>query len=530
MLVSKKHAKSPPEKPISKISKISHIASNDPFVDTDDESEATQENSSNIHHPKVVDHTARRIKISYRSTGEDDTFHLKHIEFLKQISLANENVSVIYNKRHEILRYSALEDLKNVDIYKNHFDLHQVTYGKNQEFRIAIVIQDFDSKLKTHEMKRQLNLIPFLKQNKLRIIDHEWDSATWNTRLIGFLPVYSPTHFPKEYVYQRMISLVKHVKEIPDFRVRHIWMSDEVLGKRFSVQVYAIEVKNTDFNQANKIFLQSAESVDEYISFRTKSKNEKAFKNAIALVAQIQNDSRIIIIENVSEEAFFVYDAQLQKLSDTVGYYHLPKKARVHIVVQLEDYQNLRRLIQQEINDWNSKLDPSDIRYTGKPVMVPINADEYSSSSELDGSIGSLMSIDLTSFTVFTTKTTTNTGESQEPTSDLTLESHAATIAMQNARIEKQEAQIELLISTIKNMNEDVNRKLERMYDFFTQVSANKQVSSPLDEVSSVEKGKEDTIIGKESESEKEPQVSSKQTTKSPMPKRVVGSSNRRTK
>jgi hypothetical protein len=528
MLTSKKHAKSPPEKPIKKVTKLTHSSTFDSLMDTDDESETTKATESNIHKPKIIENTSRRIKITYKTTIEDVTYHLKHVELLKYIIQEKDSIMTIYNKRHEILRAPALDDLKNIEIYKNHFDCHQVVYGKNQDQVLYTIIQDFTSQLKIHEIKNQRNLIPFLKQHNLRITDHEWTSDIWNTRLIGFLPAYAPTYFPKEYVYQRMIEITKGNSTVPEFRLKHIRLSNEVLGRHFTVNVYAIEVKNTDYIKANKVFLQSAESADEYVSFRTQKVNEKAFKNAIALVAQIQDDSRSIVIENVSEEAFFIYDSQLKQQSEFIGYYHLPQKSKIYIVVQLEDYQTVRKRFQSAIIEWNEMLDPSDTRYTGSPRMVPINSDEYSSSSDLSSSINSLLSIDLTTFTVFTPNTTTTSGASPEPRSDITFETYAATIEMQNAKIEKQEAQIELLITTIKNLNDDMNRKLERMLEFITTPPIDQTTpSEDKHDISGVPNDKNHKHIN---DHEENSQSNPSQPIKPKIPKKVVGTGNRRLK
>jgi hypothetical protein len=264
------------------------------------------------------------------------------------------------------------------------------------------------------------------------------------------------------------------------------------------VPVYAIEVRNEEYVKANKLFLQSASSVDEYVSFRTQRINQKAFQNAVALVAQIQKDSRLIVIENVSEDSFFVYDTELQQLTDIVGYYHVPRKFKVHIVVQFDDYITTNRHISSQIESWNKKLDPSDVRYVGPPTMITAEEDQGSIESEMDESIESLLSLDLTSFTVFTSKTATSMGASPDPTSEITLESYAAKFAMQEAKIEKQEAKIELLISTIQNLNEDFNRKMERIMDLFIGQTTKERMDIKVDKFEEVSSKEESETIDKD--------------------------------
>jgi hypothetical protein len=248
-----------------------------------------------------------------------------------------------------------------------------------------------------------------------------------------------------------------------------------VLGKRLVLQVYAIEVRRDDFFQANKLFTAKATSPEDFVSFRLQRVNPKAYNHAVALAAQIQNDSRMIIIENVIKESFFIFDSQIQSLTEMIGYYHDTNKQTIKIIVHFKEFKSIRKVIQQSIGKWNSMLDPSDVRVTGFPNLVLVSADEYSESegSQFSGSIDSLLSLDLTSFTIFQNEVPVET-TLKEPVSEVTVESYKATIEMQNEKIEKQEAQIEYLISTIQQLNADMNTKFDRMLTLITHKSSEK--------------------------------------------------------
>jgi plastocyanin domain-containing protein len=91
-------------------------------------------------------------------------------------------------------------------------------------------------------------------------------------------------------------------------------------------------------------------------------------------------------------------------------------------------------------------LEPSDVRVTGFPNLVLVSADEYSESeaSQSSGSIDSLLSLDLTSFTIFQNEVPDKT-TLKEQVSEVTFESYKATIEMQ------------FLIQTIQQLNSDMN-------------------------------------------------------------------------
>jgi hypothetical protein len=463
MLHSKKHSQSPPEKPVKKLTKITHFVSKDPLKDTDEENESEDERISNTHRPKTIENTARTVKITFTTQQGDDTAYLKHVELLQKLQEAHHLIQNIYNKRHESLKSSAVADLTNVAIYRNHFDLHQVKLGKTDDKVLNIIVQEYTSNFKLNDIKRQMDLINFLKNHNMKMVDHEWKPEDWNTSVIGFVPQFSPSYFTKSYVTQKMTELLKATVEAPEFRVKPIRIASEVLGKRLVLQVYAIEVRRNDFFHANKLFNATAISPEVYVSFRLQRVNRKAFNHAVALAAQIQNDSRMIIIENVTSESFFIFDSQIQSISDLIGYYHENIKQTIRIVVHFKDFKVIRKAIQQSIGKWNSMLDPSDVRITGFPNLVLVTTDEYSESedSQFSGSIDSLLSLDLTAFTIFQEVPTVTT--TTEPVSEVTIESYKTTIEMQNEKIEKQGAQIEFLISTIQQLNTDMNTKLERM-------------------------------------------------------------------
>jgi hypothetical protein len=217
MLHSKKHSKSPQEKLVKKLTKITYFVSKNPLKDTDDESEGEDERTSNIHCPKMVNNTARTVKITFITQRGDDTAYLKHIKLLQKLQEAPHLIQTIYNKRHESLKSSAVTNLTNSAIYSNHFDIHQVKHGKSNDKVLNIVVQEYTSHFKLNDIKQQMDLINFFKDHEMKIADHEWKPEDWNTSVIGFLPQYSPSYFTKTYVSQRMTELLEPTLAAPEF-------------------------------------------------------------------------------------------------------------------------------------------------------------------------------------------------------------------------------------------------------------------------------------------------------------------------
>jgi hypothetical protein len=477
MLVSKKHSKSPPEKPLKKLSKVSHPSNIDPLNDTDDESTNTAVNQSNLMFPKVVENTYKRVKITYRTKVGDTLYYMKHVDLLKKLAEHSTQVQSLYNKRHEVLKPPALEDLNNQDIYFNHFQIFQVVIGKNQDEVLNTIIQEYKSTLSLYELKRQTDLIPYLNQKKIKINEHEWTPEVWNTQVVGFIPKYTPSYFPKEYVHGKTLEFLKSHVSMPEFKIRKVRVSKIVLKQRITVQVYAIEVKREVSFAADKVLLTAAETAEDYVSFRTQYVNEKAFEHAVALTAQIQNDTRAIVINNVSEEAFFILDSQVQQVSEAVGYYHSRMSSSIRIIVQVEDFIPVRKKILTELTQWNELLDPSDIRTTGYPKLATILLDDSSegSTSQMSLSVSSLLSFDISALSLFSNTVHTETGTTP-PISDITIESFHAQLEEQSKKIQEQDQQIQVLMTTIQMLNDDINTKFDKIM-FFMQTSTESSLS-----------------------------------------------------
>jgi hypothetical protein len=299
MLTSKKHAKSPPEKPMKKLTKHSHPVTVKTLIDSDKESTTTVTNQSNLMVPNAVNNTSRRIKITFRTKVGDEEYYKTHVNLLKKLTDFPTQVQAIYNKRHEVLKTAALADLQNHDFYVNHFQIHQVVIGKKKDEILNVVIQEYKSSLNLYELKRQTDLIPYLKQMDIRINDHEWTPDTWNTQVVGYIPKYAPSYFPKDYVHCKTLEFLQSHPTMPAFKIRNVRISKKILNQRITVQVYAIKVQRETYSVANKVLMSAAETVEDYVSFRMQHVNEKAFENAIAITAQIQNDTRSIVIEQV---------------------------------------------------------------------------------------------------------------------------------------------------------------------------------------------------------------------------------------
>jgi hypothetical protein len=108
------------------------------------------------------------------------------------------------------------------------------------------------------------------------------------------------------------------------------------------VTVYAIKVESKFVKSAEKIMFKTSNQPDTYISFCMKAVNLKAYKHAVALVAQHQNNLKTVVINNVSEEA--VYAKQVENV---LTVHHLIEKKSRRLTTYDDDVIEVRRQVRR---------------------------------------------------------------------------------------------------------------------------------------------------------------------------------------
>jgi hypothetical protein len=198
---------------------------------------------------------------------------------------------------------------------------------------------------------------------------------------------------------------------------------------------------------------------EEYIAFRMQHVNQKAFNNAIAATAQFHSTLKTIVINQVSEESYFVLKNQVGAVNNFLGVYHLIHKESMHLIVTEDDFIQTRKEVKELMKEWTLLLDPSDTRHTGVPTLAGINCDDYSEDTMTQMSVGieSLLSLDMTEFTIFHPSNPLSKTGNDRPISEVTMNSTEATIQIQQAEIKQQGQQIGDLHHTIQEMKEDTN-------------------------------------------------------------------------
>jgi hypothetical protein len=329
----------------------------------------------------------------------------------------------VYNKRHTILRASAIVALGNTQMHQNHFDINSIQNGRKKDLVLYTIVQELQTQHSVETLKKQPGALNFLKTQKIKIYHHEWKPEEWNICSAGFLP--TSLHCPKEMVVKSLNTRSKTTKNMHELCICKITVFTHIY--------------NT-LSLFNELMMKNVNHPKEYIPFQMQRANTEAYSKAIVYTAQFQHDLRAIVINNVSEEAHFVLEHQAMLVPNILHVYHLPKKASIRIVVHINAFQLIHKDVKHLLQDRIEMLDPIGIRNSGKPRVAIIGADDYSDDNLTQISIGveSILSVDMTEYTIFKQQSTTH-HTTDRPISDVTMSTSDNVIQKQQILIEQHE-------------------------------------------------------------------------------------------
>ena len=427
------------------------------------------------------------IRIRYKVREQEEAPHSLHVQLLQLLINNVQPTIAICNKNHEILKPATVTMMANESNYAANFDLHYTTRQKQEDMKQVVIIQTIKTTSTIAYIKKQPGILPFLKANNIQVSAHEWISTIWDVTTIGFFSKYSPQHHPKDMATFHVNTQLAHIKKLPHFRLRQVAVQSSFKGRRLRIQVYAVEVAAKDARQAESLILKHMDGPEDFISFRLRNVNPKAFNNAVAIIAQHQNDLRTVVVNNVSSEAFFVLEGEARQLENVITVHHYMGKQSMRITTYQSEFQKVRKAIKNAIPTWITKMDPSDLRSCGDPpVLANIRRDDYSndSASDLSQSIDSLLSIDIWELDILKssipsemssasfTMADTSTSDTKKSKIELRFEA-------QQQLIETQGKRLEALVQTLMGTEQKLDTVLLLLNSFTTEQEKIDQDSIP---------------------------------------------------
>jgi hypothetical protein len=394
------------------------------------------------------------IRISFRLSTQVINPHCHHIRLLLFLL---EHVSTdlkMYNKRHKMLKEIAIASLNNEEMYNNHFNLHSINL-RNKETKLYTVIQELKHFQSLDELKRVPGVLDYLKEEKLKLYNHDWQPHEWNNRTVGFMPQLPPSHYIKDMLTAVVDNNIAKIDHMPKIRIRTMMLNAPIQNTLIKVRVHAKEVQANDYEKANKLLFRHIQYPAEYVPFKTRGVNETAFFTSIAMAAQFQEDLHVIALKQVSKESYFILENEIKQMELVKGHHHNEKTGVMKLIVHKDHYKLIKHDIKKLLPRWIQHLDPSNTRTSGIQIITNDLSNNSSDDtvSQISVGIDSLLTMDMASFTIFPSTVFSHT-KTARPVSNITMSTEEDRVKKQQVIIETQGQRIDELLQMIQEMKE----------------------------------------------------------------------------
>ena len=397
-----------------------------------------------------------KVKITYQKNSNRED-HMLHVLMMQAIIAAMEVDIKMVNKRGEALKEQAVADLTNSAFHSNHFNI-KYKYTGNRKDRAAkiVIVHRIRGINSERDLKKDKRIMDFLRQHSIHLTKHEWLEEDWDTKTIGFFTQIFPSSMTNEYatkVINRIFSQNASKTSVPHFRIQTIPMRSTTSKTPYNTRVFGLEVKSQDVRSMMQAIKNSIPP-GEFISFHLRSVDEAAYHNAIKYVTAKNVNTWTIVVNYVSEGAFFKLEEKIKASLKTDHVIYDPTTCTMKILVPKNSFSTLRNELKSELQNWCIDLDPDDTRrFDTNPEVAYLPRDDYSSSQDsyASRSIASINSLDIEEIDIAqpTSSTTPTTAATQSEVSDLPS-NVAESSEVENLRAEVQRYQLELANYTNK--------------------------------------------------------------------------------
>ena len=251
---------------------------------------------------------------------------------------------------------------------------------------------------------------------------------------------------------------------VPHFRIQSIPMRVTDSKTVYNTRVFGLEVKSQDVRtmmQAIKLSIPPG----EFISFHLRSVDESAYNTAIKYVTVKNTNTWTIVVNYVSEGAFFKLEEKIKASLSADHVIYDPNKCTLKILVPKSSFSLLRNKLKSEIQQWCTDLDPDDTRcFDTYPEVAYIPQDNFSSSQDsyASQSIASINSLEIEEIDIVQASGTT------PPTATVT---HSEVSDLPSNIVDSSE--VENLRAEVKRYQEELEsytNKMEKFQDLLESI------------------------------------------------------------
>jgi len=155
--------------------------------------------------------------------------------------------------------------------------------------------------------KKNTKVMDFLRNNRIIMTRHEWKEDEWDLKFIGFFTNIYPATMISEYatkVVSNMLENPVQNQSIPDFRIKPIPVRIKNKGEVVGTSAFGLEVKSGDVKEMTALIKENS-SPGTFMPFQMKQINGEAYNKAVEYVASRNTNIWTIVVQYMSEGAFF---------------------------------------------------------------------------------------------------------------------------------------------------------------------------------------------------------------------------------
>lgn len=377
--------------------------------------------------------------------------------------------------------------------------------NRTQQISRWISIIKFRTALSIKEWKDNDQFYSLLNEAGTYLFPHPFDVNDWNIVTIGFIKDIHVIHFPRDFLHDQIIQMIKQQEtNPPNFQI--IPQKITTTDKKASTKAFTVQCPKKDAPKLLHLlthgpFREHPNQI--FVPFKFKRSKPDTFLKCIRQLNDMYYKTWVIKVEGITQDVMSVIE---QDILNTKGVMHIVPSKRLTEIGEwkiLTDQSKCAFVHRQLSETWNAimaKVPPELLQEApsnfASPAISSKRAWEYQDDDSADDSYGSLLTngTEISAMTIDDPTLNELPLEFQYPTyasaamgSNATVSTNPASLSTSDAYLEWQkekqelEAQIRNQAQQIEKIQADLMAKISRSKDLEDQLAQAIQLAHSRD-------------------------------------------------
>ena len=401
------------------------VAEKDNSPDDASDVTPTADGNSRVKDRQREEKTIRFRFVPNRATTTVVSPRVIHLHWIKAIQDEfGESVQILDNHNRivpkiDLLRWTDTQ-------HQQHFSVHQAPpkhsstqnphdqssgylgrYHSPSDGKACFIIHRIRTSVPLKTMKAIPRITQLLKENACYANQHKWPEDVWNTTQIGFMAGLDPQFYTAEQATLKVSQTIQNAfpkAKVPPFRLTYCSPQLRTNEYFISTKAYAIETEKTNGVILSDLLKKVYRETQDFIPFRMKTKNPKAFINVLKYQSTTIASNYTIVLQNIGTDAMYYlsdYIRSVDGVLDLMPARTVDTNGNYRVLVHKDNFRPVRRVLMQQIPEWFElhvapDARPRDGAFPGDPGVASIADDGYSSGDDsyMNLSINTALSYD----------------------------------------------------------------------------------------------------------------------------------------